>query len=140
MIVLKQQVDGLDKRLLRQLRKRQSPRGAAKASGVRVWPEHGHASVRLTECLQSLEHSLCVVKERGTGIELEGRVSLQLGVVPPILGVPPHRDHVLGEDPAEARIREQAVALLRRHSGRHRGNPEADARSRAHSGTNYEMG
>ena len=140
MIVLEQQVDGLYERLLGQFRKRQPSGGAAEAPSVRVWPEHGDAAVRLTESFQALEHPLRVMKKRGPGIELDGRVSLELSVVPPVPGVPPHRDHVLGEQSAEPRIREQAVALLGRHSRRHWGNLEADAGGRAHSGTNYERG
>ncbi len=79
--------------------------------GVR--PEDRDTAIRLSESLESFEDRLRVVKDGDGRIELQGRVSANLGVMPAVLAVPGDANHMLGEDAAKTRIGEGPRPLLR---------------------------
>src|SRR5207244_7935156 len=77
------------------------------------------------------------MEDRGAGVERKRRVRRQLGVVPRALGVPEDADHVLGEEAAETRVRQQSLALEGRHAPPHAVDLERDRRgARSHGAPN----
>src|SRR3974390_3058603 len=87
---------------------------------------------------QAFEDALRGVQVRRGRIEADRRVRGQLSVVPALLLVPPHRDHVLAEDVAEPRILEALCALDGRYARLRGGDGESGAGSGAHLTRNYE--
>src|SRR5256885_2432306 len=76
-----------------------------------VGPEGRDATVCLPERLQSLEHGLRVVKDGCARVEGQRRVREERGAVPATVHGPPDSDHVLCEDAAETRVRQEGLTL-----------------------------
>ena len=96
--------------------------------------ERRHSGIRLAECFEAFEDSLSVVEDGGPGVERQRGVGHQPCVVPPGARSPVGADHVLGEDPAKAWVREHALPVRGGHAGLRRVKSETDSGSaRAHA-------
>ena len=105
-------VDSLEEHVLRQDRHGEALGRLLEAAGILQRAEQRRAAVGGAVGLQPLEDLLRVVQDRRGRIHRDRRARLDLGVIPALGLMIADGDHVVGEDPAEARILEQFRALL----------------------------
>jgi hypothetical protein len=79
--------------------------------------EEPDLAIPAAEGLETLEQSLPVVQHRGRRVQVERSVRLDPGVVPALLLLKVHHEHVVGEDGAEAELGVLRLGLLRSRPG-----------------------
>ena len=98
-------LDGLDVVVLRDGGDAQTVGGVLHTLGVAVGPEQLDGAVGGAVSLHALKNFLGIVQHRGGGVELEGAVGHDAGVVPALTGGVVHDEHMVGEDLAETELR-----------------------------------
>lgn len=79
--------------------------GIVHAAHVLHGTEQSYLALVVAVCFEALEHGLTVMEDRSGGIENEGRVRLDAGVVIiPLSVMILHHEHVIGEVLAEFQI------------------------------------
>src|SRR5216684_8177272 len=109
-----EQVDGFHEGLIGQLRQRQPPGGAPEPAGVGFGAEDRDPPILLPVRLEPLENRLRVMEDGRSRIHRDRSIWTDLGVMPPAAARPARYRHVLAENPPEAGIGEDALALGRR--------------------------
>ena len=101
---LNQSLDCLNKVLNRNGRDAHTLGRVNHALTVAVGAEKLNLVVSSAVGLQSLEQLLCVVENNAGGVQLEGRIGDDAGIVPALLGIIVHDEHMVGGNLTEAHL------------------------------------
>ena len=104
LIHLHQSLDGLHKVFHGDIGHTHTVSGVVAALGVAVRAEELDLAFCGTICLQTFEDLLCIVEHHGSRVHLEGLIGDDSGVMPAVVRIVVHDEHMVGKFLAEAQF------------------------------------